>query len=38
MFLPLETEEGYVGAVLGRSGNPIQAGVDEVFKKGFGEE
>ena len=38
MFLPLGTEEGYVDAVLKKCGNPIQAGVDEVFKKGFGEE
>jgi len=35
MFLPLGTEEGYVDAVLKKCGNPIQAGVDEVFKKGF---
>jgi len=38
MFLPLGTEEGYVDAVLKKCENPIQAGVDEVFKKGFGEE
>jgi len=34
MFLPPGTEEGYVGTVLKKCGNPIQAGVDEGLRTG----
>ena len=37
MFILLGPGEGYVDVVLEKFGNPIQANVDEVFKKGFGE-
>ncbi|CUS15705.1 unnamed protein product [Tuber aestivum] len=38
MFLLPGPEEGYVDAVLKKCGSAIRANVDEVFKKGFGEE